>query len=80
MATFRGKLVLAGVFKKLMPKGGGKKEAMGFELSEDMMQMMGGFTLLRMTSLVSMMNVSFTKEELLAMNKKLNRIRAPKKK
>ncbi len=80
MATFRGKLALAGVFKKVM-KGmrgdqkGEKKKAAGFELNEGMMQMMGGFTLLRMTSMMGMMNVSFTKEELLKLNKKLNRIK-----
>ena len=80
MATFRGKLALAGVFKKIMKgmsggKKGEKKQAAGFELSDDLMQMMGGFTLLRMTSMMGMMNVSFTKEELLKLNKKLNRIK-----
>ena len=89
MATFRGKLVLLGLIKKIMAgmnggkkgKKGDKKSAMGgFELNEDMMQMMGGFTLLRMASMVGMMNVKFTKEELLKLNKKLNRIRVPKKK
>jgi beta-galactosidase len=85
METFRGKLALAGVFKKVMKglqgdkKDGKKKEVAGFELTEDMMQMMGGFTLLRMTSMMGMMNVSFTKEELLKLNKKLNRIKAKKK-
>ena len=63
--------------------GGGKKgekpKAAGFELSEGMMQMMGGFTVLRLTSMMGMMNVSFTKEELLKMNRQLNRIRKPKK-
>jgi len=86
MASFRGKLwfVRFGLkLKKSMSgdkKKGEKTEAMGFELSEDMMQMMGGFTVLRLTSLVSMMNISFTKEELLKMNRQLNRIRKPKAK
>jgi len=44
------------------------------------MQMMGGFTVLRLTSMMGMMNISFTKEELLKMNRQLNRIRKPKKK
>ena len=83
MASFWGKLVLAGVFKKVMKgmnggKKGEKKQAAGFELTDDMMQMMGGFTLLRLTSMMGMMNVSFTKEELLKINKKLNRIKAKK--
>ena len=82
MSSWRGKLwfVKLGLkMKKAMGgKKGEKKEAMGFELNEDMMKMMGGFTVLRLTSLISMMNISFTKEELLKMNKQLNRIRKPK--
>ena len=85
MATFRGKLWFAKIglkIKKMMtPKDGdGKAKAAGFELSEDIMQMMGGFTVLRLTSMMGMMNVSFTKEELLKMNKQLNRIKKAKKK
>ena len=86
METFRGKLALAGVFKKVMKglqgdkKDGKKKEVAGFELNEDMMQMMGGFTLLRMTSMIGMMNVTFTKEELLKLNKKLIKIKKKKAK
>jgi len=37
--------------------------------------MMNGFTLLRLTGLLGMLNISFTKEELLKLNKKLNRIK-----
>ena len=80
MATFRGKLVLGKMFMKLKKQMSGGAKASGFEMTESMMAMMGGFTLLRLTSLVGMMNVSFTKEELLAMNKKLNKIKAPKDK
>jgi beta-galactosidase len=43
------------------------------------MEMMGGFTVLRLTSMVAMANISFTKEELLKMNRKLNRIKKPRK-
>ena len=52
---------------------GGK--ASGFEMTEDMMKMMNGFTVLRLTSLMGAMNVKFTKEQLLGMNEKLNQIR-----
>ena len=79
MATLRGKMLLGGLFLKLMPKKGKDGEGnktMGFELNEGMMQMLGGFTLLRLTSMVSMMNISFTKEELLDLNAKLNKIKA----
>ena len=44
------------------------------------MQMLGGFSVLRLSSMMGMMNISFTKEELLKMNRQLNRIRKPKKK
>jgi len=83
ISTFRGKLL----FMKLMGKmlGGGKKgekaKPMGFEMTPDMMSMMNGFTVLRLLTMAGgMMNAKFTKEDLLALNKKLNRIRAPKKK
>mgnify|MGYP006974617221 CR=1 FL=1 len=60
-----------------------EKKSGGFDvdLKADggLMQMMGGFTVLRLTSMMGMMNISFTKEELLKMNKQLNRIRKPKK-
>ena len=53
---------------------GGKKAA-GFDVPKDaMMKMMGSFTLLRLTSMLGMANVSFTKEELLSINKTLNKI------
>ncbi len=42
-------------------------------------QMLGGFTVLRLTSMVGMVGVSFTKEELLKYNKQLNMIRKSKK-
>ena len=81
LASFWGKLWFAKIGLKIKKalSGGKAKEKSGFELSEDMMQMMGGFTVLRLTSLMGMMDLSWTKEELLAMNKELNRIRKPKK-
>ena len=75
----RGKMLLGGLMMKLMPKkdkNGEAPKAMGFELNEGMMQMMGGFTLLRLTGMLGMMNISFTKEELLDLNEKLNKIKA----
>ena len=54
-------------------------KAAGFEVGPEMMAMMGGFTVLRLFTLMGgMADVKFTKEELLALNKKLNRIRQPK--
>ncbi len=92
MQSKRGKLWFIGVglsLKKKMDankkgKEKGEKKSGGFEVDfkadGGIMQMMGGFTVLRLTSMMGMMNISFTKEELLKMNKKLNRIRKPKSK
>ena len=82
MKSFFGKLWFAKTMlgiKKQMPKNkNGKTEAAGFELGEGLMEMMGSFTVLRLSSMMGMANVSFTKEQLLKMNKQLNRIRKPK--
>ncbi len=89
MSCFRGKLWFAGVglmIKKKMNAGKKNKgeKSGGFDVDlksagGGMMQMMGGFTVLRLASMIGMANVNFTKEELLKMNRKLNRIRKPKK-
>lgn len=88
MESTRGKIWFVKVglkIKKKMDasKKGGEKKSGGFDvdLKADggLMQMMGGFTVLRLTSMMGMMNVNFTKEELLKMNKQLNRIKKPKK-
>ena len=42
-------------------------------------QMLGGFTVLRMTGMLGMVGVSYTKEELLALNEQLSKIKKPKK-
>ncbi len=50
----------------------------GFEVDmsgEGMAEMMGGFTVLRFTSMLGMMGASFTKDELLSQNSKLNKIK-----
>ena len=87
MKTTRGKLWFAGVGIKIKRKmnankKGSEKKSGGFDVDMKpdggLMQMMGSFTVLRLTSMMGMMNISFTKEELLKMNKKLNRIRKPK--
>ena len=60
----------------------GKKSG-GFDIdfkSGGIMEMMGGFTVLRLTTMVAMANISFTKEELLKMNRQLNKIKKPKAK
>ncbi len=82
MKSFFGKLWFAktmlGIKKKMPKNKNGKAEAAGFEVGEGLMEMMGSFTVLRLSSMMGMANVSFTKEDLLKMNKQLNRIRKPK--
>ena len=91
LQTLGGKLWFVGVGLKLKKQmdankkksRDGKKSGgfqVDFKADGGMMQMLGGFTVLRLTSMMGMMNLSFTKEELLAMNKKLNRVRKPKNK
>ena len=91
MESKRGKLWFLSVglkIKKKMDankkdqKEGKKSGGFDVDLKADggLMQMMGGFTVLRLSSMMGMMNVNFTKEELLKMNKQLNRIKKPKKK
>ena len=93
ISTFRGKLLFLKLVKQIMggmdkskdkkkgKKKGKKIEAMGFEVGPEMMSMMGGFTVLRLFTLVGgMIDIKFTKEDLLALNKKLIKIKEPKKK
>ena len=89
--TFRGKLWFGGLFLMLAKKQSGpkqpkskdgkkapkKKAANSGEMS-NMMNLIGGFTVLRFTSMLGMRNISFTKEELLKLNSKLNKIRKPR--
>ncbi|MBR6633992.1 MAG: glycoside hydrolase family 2 protein [Clostridia bacterium] len=73
MASHDGARVMAEFFSKIQDAMPVKPHGMGPE----MMKMLGSFTLLRLTSLVSMLDVSFTKDELLTLNRRLNRIRKP---
>ena len=52
-----------------------KKKAAGFEISPAMMKMLGGFTVLRAMSMAGSANITVTKEQLLALNEALNKIK-----
>ncbi len=89
VSTLGGKLWLLSLGLTIKKKmNGGKKEKKdekksgGFDIDlkgmGGMMDMLGGFTVLRLSSMIGMANISFTKEELLAMNKKLNKIKKKK--
>ena len=75
MATPEGMQLFAGMFAKMMPEGGA--DAAGFEMNEAMMQMLGGFTFLRLAGMIGMMGINFTKEQLLGINAQLNQIKKP---
>ena len=90
MATVGGKLwsstMLLGLKKKMDANQKeeaktGEKKSFSFDLKSigSMMDMMGGFTVLRLSGMVGMIGVSFSKEELLKMNAQLNKIKAPRK-
>ena len=86
--TLRGKLWFARLFMTLAKKmsqnkpktdGKKKKKTKNPEMNSGVMNMIGGFTVLRFTGMLGMRNVTFTKEELLKMNAQLNRIKKPSK-
>ncbi len=81
IATPQGKMIFMSLVGKLLGGGeGGKIKAAGFEVGPEMMAMMGGFTVLRLFTLMGgMMDIKFTKEELLALNAQLNSIPKPQK-
>ena len=81
MATLQGKMLVMGLFAKLMPKiaGGDKKGGADLGNMSGMMDMLGGFTFIRLAGMMGTMNINFTKEQLLDINAKLNKIKKPKK-
>jgi beta-galactosidase len=78
MSVPEGQALFAGLMQQMMPKNeDGKMEAAGFELGPEMMQMMGGFTIVRLSGMMGMMNIEVTKEQLLGLNAMLNQIKKP---
>ena len=59
-------------------RGGKKKAATKTQVDKGALDLMKGLTVLRMTSMMGMRNISFTKEELLELNSQLNKIKRPK--
>ena len=86
--TTRGKLWFFGLLLQLAKKqmgpnqkdktGKSKPKKKATKADSGALNMINAFTVLRFTGMLGMRNISFTKEELLKMNKKLNRIRKPK--
>ena len=86
LATLRGKLLLLQLASKVMKarKKSDKEKKVkpaGFEMTPEMMGMMGGFTVLRLATMIGgFMDLKFTKEDLLKLNRGLNHIKVPKQK
>jgi len=77
LKTPMGQQLFMSLFGKFMG-GEGKMKAAGFEVNAEMMSMMNGFTVLRLFTLMGgMMDVKFTKEQLLGINMQLNQIPKP---
>lgn len=67
-----GQALFAGMMEQI---ASGKGNMSGFEMNENMMKMLGGFTVLRLTGLMGTAGVKVTKEQLLELNARLNKIR-----
>ena len=76
MSTPQGMAMFKQMFGAMMPKSGDTMMG-GFEMNESMMQMLGGFTLLRLAGMLGMMAINLTKEQLLGINAQLNLIKKP---
>ena len=85
MKTLRGKLWFGKLFlilakkmgsveKKPSDKKAPKKKKKAASMDSGTMNLISGLTVLRFTSMLGMRNVYFTKEELLKLNKQLNKI------
>jgi len=73
LAKPEGAQLFMGMFAQMMPKKG--DSVMGFEMNDGMMQMLGGFTVLRLSGMMGTMGVNLTKEQLLGLNAQLNKIK-----
>ena len=81
LKSFRGKLWFAKLFLILAKKMAAaektkktKKKNAASAMDKNTMNLISGLTVLRFTSMLGMRNVHFTKEELLKLNKQLNKI------
>ena len=78
MKAPEGMMLFMGIMKNLMTVGEGAGGMMaGFEFNEGMMQMLNGFTVIRLTTLLGTAGIKMTKEQLLEINAKLNQIKKP---
>ena len=73
LATEEGSALFSGIMGSI-----DNSQVAGFEMTPEMMAMMNGFTVLRLITMAGgMMNMKFTKEQLLELNRQLNQIKRP---
>ena len=69
LATEKGRILFSEIAEKLKSSKSGD-----VEMNADMLKMLGGFSFIRFASLSEMMGIKFTREELLSINRELNKI------
>lgn len=69
-ATEEGSRILKEILGSAMAHGAG-----GFDMNDTMRDMMGGFTLLRLSGMLGALGVKLGREELLSINERLNKIK-----
>ena len=77
MAVPEGEQLITGMLKQLTLSAGKDSMMAAFSTTPAMMQMLGGFTVLRLVGLMGAANVKVSREQLLDLNATLNRIRKP---
>ena len=77
MESGEGRQLFIQMFKELTNNASSDSMMAGVEVGPELMQMMGGFTILRMTSMMSAAGLKPTKESLLELNRALNKIKKP---
>ena len=83
LQSLRGKIALGTFLLKQMSqvaKNSGEKKPNGsFPITRETLQMLGSFTILRMSGMVGMMGITLKEKDLLDLNRKLNKIKVPEK-
>ena len=91
LKKFRSKFILLmfglkifRLMKKNKKKSDSGEKGSGFNIdikkNPQIMQMLGGFSIYRLAGMIGMVGITLTKEQLLKVNKKLNRVKKPSKK
>lgn len=89
METLRGKMLLLFFVKKIMKSRKQNQQnkevdqsspVNAMKMNKDMIEIVKSFTITRISGMIRMLGVTLIKEDLLKLNKKLNKIRIPKKK